>query len=130
MTNSLSERRLAENQVIFRRKNENVTKNLKTLKEAVDSEGEASIVSDIDLPLHFYCECSDENCKRRIVLKPSEYNELHQNSSQFIVWPGHVVPKIERVVHSTDKLIVVEKMNTPPKVKAEDKLNTTNVDFA
>lgn len=125
MTASTSERRLAENQVIFRRKNESATKNLKALKDAAESEGIDSLLGDIDVPLHFFCECSDENCKQRIVLKPSEYEELHQNSSQFVLLPGHNVPEIERTVRKNEKLIVVEKFMTPP--KAGDKLNNTDL---
>lgn len=125
MDKKLSERRLAENQVIFRQTNEQVPKELQAVKSAAESEGRGALVGDIDTPLHFYCECSDENCRQRIVMKPSKYDELHQNSAQFILVPGHHIPQIERIMFEGDSYIVVQKYNTPPKA---EKLNSTNID--
>jgi hypothetical protein len=127
MSELLSERRLAENQVIFRQNNELVQKNLEKLRKTAIAEGRESLLPDIDMPLHFYCECSDENCRQRIILKPSEYNDLHQNSSQFILLPGHDIAEVERTVKATDKFIVVEKFKTPPKSSGE--LNKTDLDY-
>lgn len=127
MSDEYSERRLVENEVVFRQRNEQITKDLEALQKAAESEGHDSIAQnakyDSGVPLHFYCECSDENCRQRIVLKPKEYSELHANSSQFIVIPGHHVPKIERVVLTTGNYEVVEKYITPP--ATADHLNPT-----
>lgn len=129
MTEPLSKRRLAENQVIFRRRNEKVAKGLESLKQAAKSEGHDTIAQNIEQnmnePLHFYCECSDDNCHKRIVLKPSEYTQLHQNKSQFIILPGHEVPSIERVRQTSPNYVVVEKYQVPP--PAGDELNPTDV---
>lgn len=114
MTEPISNRRLAENEVVFRRMNEQIPESLEALKEAADSEGHGSVVSDIDTPIHFYCECSDENCRQRLVLRPSEYKEFHQNSSQFVIVPGHQVAAIERIIYNDEKIMVVEKFETPP----------------
>ncbi len=114
MNKKMSERRLAENQVLFRQKNEQVASDLEALKKAAESEGRGSLVPDSDVPLHFYCECSNTDCRQRIILTTSQYKELHQNSSQFILVTGHEVPNIERVVFRNDKYEVVEKFQTPP----------------
>lgn len=125
MKKTPSERRLAENEVMFRLNNEQVTQGLTALKQAAVSEGHDELARDVDLPLYFYCECSDEKCRKRILLKPSEYDELHQNNSQFVLVPGHEVPEIERVVFRSDTFIVVEKFITPP--PGANKLNSTNL---
>ncbi len=114
MGQTVTEQRWAENEVVFRQANERVMKDLAALKEAAEAEGHEALVRDIDIPLHFHCECSDENCHQRIVLKPSEYKAVRQNSSQFVLIPGHEVPKIERVVLDEPDHIVVEKFVTPP----------------
>lgn len=114
MGQSLSEKRQAENQVVFRHTNERIQKELADLRKRAEFEGHSSILPAKEMPIHFFCECSDENCHERIILKPSKYKELHQNSSQFVLKPGHNVASIERIVKRTKKYIVVEKFMTPP----------------
>ncbi len=126
MVKSSSELRLAENEVLFREANEEVPKALAALKSAAESEGHGSLVKNVDMLLHFSCECSDENCRKKIILKPSKYRELHQNRSQFLLIPGHNVPEIERIVLNEDKYMVVEKYKVPP-LKAA-RLNATPSD--
>lgn len=125
MNGSLSERRLAENEVVFRQYNLQVQEELEAYTQAAESEGHKPQASVKDLPLHFYCECSDESCKKRIVLKPNEYKKLHKNSSQFLILPGHQVASIEKVVRQEKNFTVVEKYMTPP--KHADKLNPSNI---
>ena len=124
MAETPSQRRLAENEVVFRQTNQQIPKNLAAVKELAEEDNQQSIVKNIDdIPVSFYCECSDEKCRERIVLKPAEYTALHQNSSQFIVIPGHEVPTIERVVNKSNDYLVVEKYETPPETATE--LNPT-----
>lgn len=126
MKKGMSERRLVENQVMFRQTNFKVVKRLKELENVAKEEGQEDWVPDTNQPILFYCECSDENCRKRIELKPSRYLELHQNESQFIVLPGHQVLKVERIIKSEKDYLVVEKYVTPPtKVK---RLHQTDVD--
>jgi hypothetical protein len=116
MGQSLSEIRWAENEVVFRKANERVAKNVASTKAVAKEEGQEEFIRDIDgLPLLFYCECSSEKCRERISLTPKEYGEQHRNSSQFLLIPGHHIPKIERIVFENDKYIIVEKYVTPPK---------------
>lgn len=126
MNKKFSERRLVENQLVFRQANEQVPKDLDSIKAAAESEGRNSLVHKIDVPLHFYCECSDENCRKRIVMKSSQYKDLHQNNSQFVLVPGHDIPEIERIVQKSDDYIVVEKYRNPP--ETAEKLKPTAID--
>lgn len=114
MKSSTPERHLAQNEVIFRQHNERITNRLEKLVKTATEDGN-SLGKHADLPLHFYCECSDEKCDRRIIIKPSEYKKLHKNSSQFLILPGHRVASIERIVQENENFMVVEKYMTPPK---------------
>ena len=128
MGQSLSEIRWAENEVVFRKANEAVTKDVASTKTVAAEENQKEFVKDIDdLKLLFYCECADEKCRERINLTPKEYAEQHRNSSQFILRPGHHIPAIERTVFAGDEYIIVEKYKTPP--KDAEKLNPTELEL-
>lgn len=114
MSESKSDRRLAENEVIFREANQKMRLQLKELKKTAEEEGHNSIVLPDKIALHFYCECVRPDCFERIVITPSEYESVRKNSSQFLVLPGHNYPKIERIVTKADGYLVVEKFITPP----------------
>lgn len=126
MKESASKRNLAENEVIFRQANEQIFKKLQELDRKVVADGHSlDLMLTEDIPLHFYCECSNDKCRERVEITPSQYQALHKNSSQFVVLPGHQVAKIERVVREESGYLVVEKFLTPPK-KAR-KLNSTDL---
>jgi hypothetical protein len=115
LMNSLSERRLVENEVIFRSANKDAEEFI------IETQG-------ADAVLHFYCECSHTECKQHITLSAQKYEELHKNNRQFIAIPGHEVPEVERIVLRTPKYIVIEKYGDPPsdkEVKAALKKLTT-----
>lgn len=114
MEESLSERRLAENELLFRNANEKVRESLEKLKNSDEAKAVPSLAKN-DIPVHFYCECSDKKCRKRIIMKPDEHKKLHQNSSQFVLIPGHEITSIERVMKTEDDYVVVEKLITPPK---------------
>lgn len=126
MSETMSKRRLAENEVIFRQANQKVAKGFKKLKEVANEDMTKEWLHRLDEPVPFFCECSDEKCHKRIKLKPSEYDRLHQNNSQFVLYPGHNIASLERIVRSEDQYIVVEKFITPPETVT--KLNKTNLD--
>lgn len=128
----ISKKRQTENQAVFRRANEKVEKGLK--KEIAKAEKDRDQVIKTDLeevlntPLHFYCECSDEKCRQRIIMTVSEYEQFHKKRDEFIVVPGHEVPSIERVAKRTAKYFVVSKFQMPP--EKPSKLNPTNLQNA
>ncbi len=120
MNKSLSLRRLVENEVYFRQRNEHVVNGFKELTKIAKEEGHTDYVPDMNTPIRFYCECADEKCRKRVKLSPSKYANLHKNRSQFVILPSHNVPEAERIRTSEKNYLVVEKYDTPPK-----KANTT-----
>ena len=127
MIDSLSERRMAENEAVFREYNERIKKGFDELKQVAQEEGQEALIHEEDIPLHFYCECSDENCRKRIVLKPSRYNEIHQHRGRFVIAYGHDVQDVERIIEGDDEYCIVEKFITPPEnVSALHKTDANN----
>lgn len=122
---STSERRMAENQLFFRKQNENVVNRIKSHQKTAREEG----VEDVDIEdsdLQFICECSDNDCTKRIKMKAKEWSTLHSKDDLFIVYPGHVVDSLERVVDKKKGYDVVKKFIVP---EEPDKLNQVNVSF-
>lgn len=96
-----SERRLVENEVMFRAINQRVGKTAASIMKQLPME---------DVELQFYCECSNAACTARLRLSVREYEKIHEISNHFIVRPGHDIPEIERTIGSGDGFIVVEKI--------------------
>jgi hypothetical protein len=101
----LSKRRLAENEVIFRQINTEIKEFV--LEDSADS-------AFADKPLRFYCECSNMDCRERIVMTAQEYERLHDDEMNFIVRPGHAMPEVENEVKKDGGYVVVKKMDLPP----------------
>lgn len=125
MSSAVSKRRMAENEVVFREYNEKVQKGFDDLAKIAKEEGHAELAVQDDKPLHFFCECSDENCHKRILLKPSAYNEMHANRKRFVIIRGHETDSIEKVVQKKSTFNLVEKFVPVP--ASADRLNTTTV---
>ncbi len=126
MHQSLHQRRQVENEVVFRQTNEKVIKDIDEIKTAAGADGFTELVHDSSMPIHFLCECSDENCAGRIVLAQDKYKNLHKNKSRFIILPGHNKPAIERIIEETKSYLVVEKFMTPPQDVKELKKTDNN----
>jgi hypothetical protein len=114
MGETSSERRLAENEVIFRQANEKAVKTLEVISKQ-EAEEKVNNTHNGDLTLYFYCECADDKCKERIKLTTSNYKNIHNQSNIFIIIPGHELPEIEKVVKQFPDYFVVQKYMTPPK---------------
>jgi hypothetical protein len=126
MSDAAEKRHLVENEVVFRQHNERVRSNFDEIKRLAQEAGQEYLIPNDDSPLHFYCECSDENCKKRILMKPSVYHRIHKNRKQFVLVCGHETKLIEQVVRTEDKYCIVEKFNKPPETAR--KLAPTGVD--
>lgn len=127
MLDSLSKRRMEENQLYFRRPNQKVAGGFDELKKIAKDQGDNELLKDADPIINFFCECSDEDCKQRIRFRPGRYRALHKNKSHFTIMPGHDVPEIEHIVESSKNYIIVEKYNTPKaKVKKPRPTNLNN----
>lgn len=96
------ERRLAENEVIFKQVNKDVD-------EFLHDIGVENL-----LTAPFFCECSNIQCHDRIELPPKEYERIHKHPKHFVVVGGHEVPAVERVVDHRDGYNIVEKTTTVP----------------
>lgn len=123
---SSAERKLIENEMIFRRINEKLGIDLDALDTMHREDGNPAFVHDDLILLEFKCECSDENCDERIPLRLSKYRKLHVNRNSFIVKSNHQVDEIEKVVRKEDGYSVVEKKNST--AEPGDVLNITTID--
>lgn len=102
---SLSERRLVENEMLFRSTNREVQRRVK--RDLAAKQEPAT------LELHFYCECSRFYCRDRIKLSVDEYESATENERQFIVLPGHENPTVEKIIRKAAGYTVVEKNIDP-----------------
>jgi hypothetical protein len=98
MSDSEEKRRLVENQAVFRGYNERIKRNLDKITEEAISSGQEYLIKSDDLPLYFLCECSDENCRKRVHLKPSMYQRIHRKRNRFVIVSGHEADEVERLV--------------------------------
>jgi hypothetical protein len=106
----LSERRLVENEMLFRSTNREVQRRVK--KDRAKRHGPDGT------KLHFYCECSRIYCRDRIKMTVDEYEDATENEKQFIILPGHENTRVEKVVRSDDGYSVVEKNIDPVRATA------------
>jgi hypothetical protein len=100
------DRRLAQNEILFRRINERL----------------AGAYGDPLPPvLELVCECSDRECLKVLSIEAAEYEWLRQNPRHFAVLPGHEAPAVEHVVERHERFVVVEKhAETHHQVEAAD----------
>jgi AraC-like DNA-binding protein len=89
-----SERRMAQNEVLFREVNERVD----DLAEGV-AAGHAE----------YLCECANQLCTFRVPLTPTEYASVRADGKQFVVLPDHWTPEIETLVLRDERYWVVRK---------------------
>jgi hypothetical protein len=89
------ERRVAENEELARRINEEI---------------EREVEADGSEPLNFLCECALESCAEAVRLNLSEYGRVREHPRRFIVIAGHEDPTCERVVEQSQRYLVVEKI--------------------
>ena len=102
-----------ENEVVFRKYNESIKKGFDELTRIAKEDGMETLFQPPDSPLYFYCECSDENCRERVQLKPSSYDAIHKHRARFVIVPGHETESIERIFDKKTGYDVVEKLVTP-----------------
>ena len=89
------ERRLAQNEVLFREVNERV-------------EDIAVKLGD-DGGYEYFCECANKDCTFRVPLTVVEYERIRSDPKQFVVLPDHYTPEVEDVIFESDRFWVVRK---------------------
>ena len=122
----INERRQIENEMIFRRANEQIGIGLDEIDALQVSDGNPHLVRQDDLLLEFRCECSDENCNERIPVKLSVYQKIHLNRDTFIIKENHEVDAIEEVTVVKVNYSIVKKNKSTTEPGA--KLNRTDID--
>lgn len=90
------ERRLAENETIFRSVNERIEQ----LSAPQGGDGHV---------FEFLCECSNLDCTLRLPLTLTEYEAVRADPRVFVVAPGHDLPEIEEIIRRTPAYQVVKK---------------------
>jgi len=89
----LREKRLAENEALFREVNERVQEAAARGSGAYD----------------YFCECANVDCTFRITLAREEYEAVRADSKQFVVLPDHYTPEIENLVAQNETHWIVRK---------------------
>ena len=125
MAKPTSKRRLVENQVIFRGHNESVQAGFDKINKVAAEEGAKEYKLDGAVPLYFYCECSDENCLKRIKITPDAYDHIHMVRNSFTIMCGHEVPDVEKVTVIEKEYCVVTKYEPAP--ESAEKLHKTDI---
>jgi hypothetical protein len=90
------ERRIGENEALFRSVNDKV----RTLN---------ATLSTVDDSMAIVCECADDRCLDRIDIGLETYAVVHDDPTQFVVKPGQEAVEAEHVVAKRDGYWVVRK---------------------
>jgi hypothetical protein len=89
------QRRLAHNEVLYRKVNEAIERGL------WPGEG--------DEPVRFRCECARLDCNLGLELTVPEYEGVRENPRRFLLHEGHQVAGLDVVVERHPAYLVVEK---------------------
>lgn len=104
-----SDRRLTENEIIFRQINERTHRGFLEVNRLAKEDHQYEFIMGDDAELDFYCECSNIKCEKRIRATLGDYGQIHREPDHFIVLPGHEVTKIERVIAKRPEYYTVQK---------------------
>ena len=91
---SLSDERLAKNEILFREINERLDEMSVPWSKTTD----------------YLCECSEMSCTKIVELTNEEYERVRSHATVFVVVPGHERPEIEKVVERNEAFLLVEKV--------------------
>ena len=91
---SLSDERLAKNEILFRQVNERLDDLATPWSKTTD----------------YLCECSETSCIEIVELTNAEYERVRSRATVFVVRPGHERPEIEKVVEEGEGFLLVEKV--------------------
>ena len=91
-------RRVAENEAIFRGVNEQLSK----LAGAIATENDPNEVEIV-------CECGTQSCTDRITIPQADYRRTRDDSTLFLLRPGHDDPEAETVVDRATTYWIVRK---------------------
>jgi hypothetical protein len=89
------QRRMSQNEALFREVNERVKGLAHQLGPSV--------------PYEFLCECANADCTFRIELSIQVYETIRADPRQFVVLPLHFTPEVEELVLEEDDYWIVRK---------------------
>jgi hypothetical protein len=93
--------RIAANEVVLREVNERIAEKTSDLEaRGLAGENETS---------EYLCSCGRPDCDESLELTLDEFEAAHARPDQFVVAPGHDLPRIEEVVAQYDRYSVVRK---------------------
>ena len=106
MTDESAER-VARNNDIFRRANEEI-------HEAAGTLG-------FDAPIPFLCECTNERCTAVVRITAADYAEIRSHPRHFVTAPGHQADADghERVIERSDGYETTEKVGEAGEIAEE-----------
>jgi hypothetical protein len=90
------ERRIGENEAIFRALNEEV----RGLTATFTTPAEA---------MRIVCECGTRSCTEQFAIRPDEYANVRDDPTLFVLKPGHELPETEHVVDRREGYWIVRK---------------------
>ena len=90
----MREKRVAQNELLFRQLNEQIRK-----LQGTPPEGTLDAV----------CECGNDRCFAHIPIPAAEYERLRSDKRRFVVVPGHELLEVETVVERREGFFIVEK---------------------
>jgi 5-bromo-4-chloroindolyl phosphate hydrolysis protein len=99
------ERRIGQNEALFREVNERIERLSQTL-QATDS-------------ITILCECGDASCTDQIEISLPKYQRIRQDPTLFFVRSGHEQTDIEYVVEQDESYNVVRKTDGAAEVARE-----------
>jgi hypothetical protein len=66
------------------------------------------------------CECDDDACASRLIVTVAEYEHVRSDPVLFFVVPGHEDPRVEQVVRTSDRFLVVRKTGEAAEVAKDE----------
>ena len=87
------QRRLAENEALFREVNERVQNAAEHGAGTYD----------------YFCECANVDYTFRVTLSPAQYEAIRADPKQFVVLPLHYTPEVENLVSQSESYWLVRK---------------------
>jgi hypothetical protein len=95
----MREKRLAQNEALYREVNERVTAIVERQDRPDDRTYEYS----------YFCECANADCTLQVTVPRDVYEWVRSESNRFLIAPGHEMPEAEKVVRAERGFAVVEK---------------------
>jgi hypothetical protein len=91
------ERRMTENETLFREVNERV------------DDAAAHFVGADEDTTEYFCECANADCTFHITLTHPQYASVRADPTQFVVLPLHFTPEVETLVTKNEGYWLVRK---------------------